>query len=251
MARTCADTAALFEVLAGTKPNAVPNISLKGQRIGVIVEQEQIEMPPDARELFDNVLRLVQEAGANLQRISVPPLANMIDGCVFGIVCSEASAIHARWLKERPEDYAPMTRQQLEMGFAMPAVHYLRLQQYRRYLVSLFVDVWTQVDALISPVMPWVSPHEDLYFMTQDGAVDKRGIIIALEMGLLNLTGQPGLAFLSGFNHENLPQSVQVIAPPMQDERALGLGITIENLLPATRAIPPLASKTALAEASP
>jgi aspartyl-tRNA(Asn)/glutamyl-tRNA(Gln) amidotransferase subunit A len=251
MARTCADTAALFEVLAGTLPNAPHGASLKGQRIGVIVEQEQIEMPPDARELFDNVLRTAKDAGAEVRRISVPPLANMIDGCVFGIVCSEASAVHARWIKERPEDYAPMTRQQLEMGFAMPAVHYLRLQQYRRYLVSLFVDVWKQVDALISPIMPWVSPHEDLYFMTEDGGVDQRGIVIALEMGLLNLTGQPGLAFLSGFNHENLPLSVQVITPPMQDELALGLGIAIENLLPATRSIPPLTSTTTVMEARP
>lgn len=238
MARTGADTAPLFEAMAGIAPNSVHNIPLKGLRIGVIVEQEQVEMDQELRAIFDNTLRIIADAGAKVERISVPPLAQMVDGCVFGIVAAEASAIHARWIKERPEDYAPMTRQQLEMGFAIPAVHYLRLQEYRRYLVSLFADVWKQADALICPNMPWVSPHEDLYFMTEDGAVDQRGYAIALEAGLLNLTGQPGLAILSGFNHEQLPVGLQVIAPPMQDEVALGVGMAIESLLPATRSVP-------------
>ena len=51
------------------------------------------------------------------------------------------SRLHAVWLRKRPGDYAPFTRTQLELGFTLPAVAYVRAQQYRRRLSQRFLEV--------------------------------------------------------------------------------------------------------------
>ncbi|WP_309570027.1 amidase family protein, partial [Deinococcus sp.] len=127
-------------------------------------------------------------------------------------------------LHERPADYAPLTRTQLELGFVMPAVTYIRAQQYRRRLIQRFFTVFGDVDALISPTVAWVAPAEDPVIAGDEGAAEAR------RTGPHNLTGFPAVSIRAGVGAAGLPVGVQVITPPGQDALALALGSVIERL---------------------
>ena len=87
------------------------------------------------QQAFDGACQDLARAGAVLSEVTIPDL-DLAGGAMFPVLGPEASAIHSRWLKERPADYAPLTRLQLELGFAVPALAHVRAQQYRRYLTG-------------------------------------------------------------------------------------------------------------------
>ena len=112
------------------------------------------------RQAFDGACGDLARAGAVLSEVTIPDL-DLAGGAMFPVLGPEASAIHSRWLKERPADYAPLTRLQLELGFAVPTLAHVRAQQYRRYLTGQLLNLLAEADAILSPTAPWIAPHED------------------------------------------------------------------------------------------
>jgi aspartyl-tRNA(Asn)/glutamyl-tRNA(Gln) amidotransferase subunit A len=158
----------------------------------------------------------------------------LAEGAVFPILGPEASAIHSRWIKERPEEYAPLTRLQIELGFTVPSATYVRAQQYRRYLTGQMLDLLADADAILSPTAPWVAPHKDPAIADAEGAAEGR------RTGLYNLTGLPALTVNSGFGPGDLPLGLQIVTRPGADRLALAIGAAFESLRPDVIRRPPL-----------
>ncbi len=235
MARTSMDAALLLGVLADGQPASFQPASLMGLRLGVLTEHRTgPELQPAVQEVFEHACDLLGQAGANLHDVTIPDL-NMADGTLLTIVAPEASVAHSRWIKEQPEDYALLTRTQIELGFTIPAVSYVRLQQFRRHLTAQFMAALNQVDALLSPTVPWVAPDEDPAIVGDEGAYEGRRTVP------YNLTGLPAHSLPCGFSPAGLPIGLQIATRPGADTLALGIGAACESLFTVSRRIPSLA----------
>ena len=221
LARTSADAALLLEGLTGTPQHS--KMSLKGKHFGVI-QRGTANLEPEVAAVFDEACRVLEAAGAEVEDIQIPEL-ELADAALFNVLLPEAATIHARWMNERPGDYAPMTRAQIELGFALPGVTYLRAQQFRRRLTAHFLDALGRVDALISPSVPFVAPAEDPVFTGNKGGQEGHFSMPH------NLTGLPALSVQAGFGAHGLPIGVQLITRPYTDADCLALGAALEAAL--------------------
>ncbi|WP_420593741.1 amidase [Deinococcus sp.] len=218
LARTSADAALLLEGLTGTFQQSA--VSLKGKRFGVI-QRGTADLEPEVAAVFEAACRALETAGAEIEDLQIPEL-ELADAALFNILLPEAATIHARWMGERPGDYASMTRAQLELGFALSGVAYLRAQQFRRRLTGHFLDALSKVDALISPSVPFVAPAEDPVFTGDEGGQEGHFSVPH------NLTGLPALSVNAGVGAHGLPVGVQLITRPYTDAYCLGLGVALE-----------------------
>lgn len=226
IARTSTDAALLLDALLARTPCPLDALDLRGRRLVVLSNHRGGEdMAPAAIDAFKETCATLLRAGATLTDASIPDLA-LSEDAMFPILGPEASAIHSRWVKERPEDYAPLTRLQIELGFTVPALAHVRAQQYRRYLTRQMLDLLAGADAILSPTAPWVAPHKDPAITDDEGAAEGR------RTGLYNLTGLPALTVNSGFGPGDLPLGLQIVTRPGADRLALRIGAAFETQRP-------------------
>jgi aspartyl-tRNA(Asn)/glutamyl-tRNA(Gln) amidotransferase subunit A len=146
----------------------------------------------------------------------------------------EATLIHQAWLRDRPGEYAALTREQLEQGARIPAVDYLRAQQERRRLRAAFLEALRQVDVLVSPTVAWEAPAEDPAVSATEGADEAR------RTGPYNLTGLPAISVPCGFGPAGLPLGLQIVGPWLAEPLLLRVAHTYEQRAGWFRQHPPL-----------
>ncbi|WP_407571967.1 amidase [Deinococcus altitudinis] len=229
LARSSTDAALLLEGMTGKSFGQ--RVDLRGMKFGVI-QRGGLGVEPEVAAVFESACDALRSAGATVTELEIPAL-EQADAALFSVLLPEAAAIHARWIGVRGDDYAPMTRQQIEMGFAIPAVTHVRAQQFRRHLTGRFLNALDTLDALISPTVAWVSPAEDPVFTGDEGAVEGNRTVPH------NLTGLPALSVNAGFGEGGLPVGVQIVTRPHSDAFCLGIGAALEAALPHARTRPP------------
>ncbi|MER3555851.1 MAG: amidase [Meiothermus sp.] len=231
IARTSEDARLLLEAMTGK--SLASSASLQGLRLGVI-QRGGSEVQAEVTQVFDAACHALEGAGAEIQEVKIPDLA-LADTALLNVLLPEASAVHQGWISRRPEDYAPFTRFQIELGFALPAVAHVRAQQFRRHLTRQFLKVLETVDLLISPSVAWVAPPEDPVVAGDEGSAEGR------RSAPHNLTGLPALSINAGFGALGLPVGLQIVGKPHQDGFVLAVGGALEALLPAAQKLAPIA----------
>jgi aspartyl-tRNA(Asn)/glutamyl-tRNA(Gln) amidotransferase subunit A len=166
-----------------------------------------------------------------LREVSVADLELATDA-LMAILSPEASVVHQRRIAEQPQGFGETTRLQIEAGFAVPATAYVRAQQFRRALVARFRSLFAEVDALLSPAVPWVAPAEDPALNDEAGAGEM------LYSAVYHLVGLPAASVPCGLSSEGLPMGLQIIGPWGKDERVLSIGAAVDALM--VPADPPL-----------
>ena len=105
--------------------------------------------------LIESGERELEEAGARLVRVSIPPLDRAL---IIGLTLlqPEASDLHRSRLRSRADDYEPGTRLRLEFGRLIPAHHYASAVRARRWFQLALHDVFRErrLDALVAPTSP-------------------------------------------------------------------------------------------------
>ncbi|WP_293914336.1 amidase [Deinococcus sp.] len=231
LARSSADAALLLGALTGRTFSS--EVKLDGLRLGVIQRANPYDQP-EVETVFAAACRALEAAGAELCEVQIPDLGQA-DAALFSVLLPEAATLHAHWLQWQGGDYAPDTRAQIELGFALSAVTHVRAQQFRRHLTRRFLEALGRLDALISPSVPWVAPGEDPVFTGGEGAAEGHRSVPH------NLTGLPALSVNMGFGAHGLPLGLQIIARPHAEAVCLGIGAATEGLLPDAQRRAPLA----------
>src|SRR3954447_5576266 len=119
LTRTVADNALMLEIIAGHDPldpgsaaatagHYAANLDrgVRDLRIGFVRHFHEIDLPadPEVAAGLENVAATLQRLGADIRDICLPALDEF--GAVNRVILqSEAWAIHAPWLRERPGDY--------------------------------------------------------------------------------------------------------------------------------------------------
>ena len=126
--------------------------------------------------------------------------------------------MHARWMRERPQDYSLYVRSRVEAGYHIPATTYLEALNLRPRFLSEFLEtVYTRVDVLHTPVMVMPPPTIAESEPKDSGDVAALVAHISRNTRPFNYLGLPALSVPAGFSASDLPVAFQLVGRPFSE----------------------------------
>jgi aspartyl-tRNA(Asn)/glutamyl-tRNA(Gln) amidotransferase subunit A len=243
MARTVADCATMFQVIAGHDPNdeasarvPVPDYlshlerGVKGIRIGIVPDYFFSHLQPPVHDAVRSALKALEGAQARVVEAEIANIHGNISAQLT-IESAEPSTYHQEWLRSRPQDYGADVRTLLEVGEMLLATHYLQAQRYRTLLRHEFMEAFQQVDVFICPTLPFVAtPVGAMKVVIEDGQEEDMLSAIMQYTGVPSLTGFPSMSVPCGFSPDGLPIGMQIIGKPFDESTTFRVGHAYQQL---------------------
>jgi aspartyl-tRNA(Asn)/glutamyl-tRNA(Gln) amidotransferase subunit A len=243
LTRTVEDAALIAQVIAGpdprdptcdarTVPDWVNQIheSVKALRIGRPRQHFYDDCDPEIAAAMEAALEVFRKLGATLVELDLPDLAtyNAASGLISA---AEAAALHAQWLRTRPQDYSDQVRGRLVQGLAIPASSYIDALRMRGAALAEFCNqVFSKVDVLHGPVLSIRTPtvaDTDLGWSERTAEVLARITRLTRPGSYLGL---PTVCANAGFAGERMPIGMQLIAKPFDEAAALRAGHAFQRV---------------------
>jgi aspartyl-tRNA(Asn)/glutamyl-tRNA(Gln) amidotransferase subunit A len=269
--RTVLDSALLHEVIGGHDPldstsidQPLPDLAgaarlgatgdMSGVRVGVIKELGGEGYQPGVQQRFDEAVRLLVAAGAEVVEVSCPSFVHAL-AAYYLIMPSEASSNLARFdamrygLRVLPDDvenpsaeevmratrdagFGDEVKRRIILGtYALSSgyydAYYGQAQKVRTLISRDFEAAFAQADVLVSPTAPTTA------FRIGEKLDDPLAMYLNdIATIPANLAGIPGLSLPAGLAPEDgLPVGFQVLAPALADDRLYRVGAALETLL--------------------
>jgi aspartyl-tRNA(Asn)/glutamyl-tRNA(Gln) amidotransferase subunit A len=248
--RTAEDVAQIFSVMAGrdakdatSVDTPVPQINfdvnaLRGKRIGVPKEYFISGIQPEVEEKTRAAIAQLKSLGAEIREISLPHTEYALP--VYYIIApAEASANLARFdgirygprvdadnlwdvfFKTRGQKFGPEVTRRIMIGtYALSAgyydAYYGQAQKVRTLIKRDFEAAFRNVDLIATPTAP------ETAFKIGEHVNDPLAMYLEDVFTLpVNLAGVPGISFNCGFDKNNLPVGLQLIAPHFREDLLL------------------------------
>jgi aspartyl-tRNA(Asn)/glutamyl-tRNA(Gln) amidotransferase subunit A len=269
--RTVLDAALLHQVIGGHDPRDSTSIDqplpdlvaaarrgadegLAGVRVGVITELGGEGYQAGVRQRFDEAVKLLLGAGAEVVEVSCPHFVHAL-ATYYLILPAEASSNLARFdamrygLRVEPDGVGQPSAEQVmratrDAGFGDEVkrriilgtyalssgyydAYYGKAQQVRTLIGRDFATAFDQVDVLVSPTAPTTA------FPIGEKLDDPLAMYLNdIATIPANLAGIPGISVPAGLAPEDgLPVGLQVLAPALADDRLYRVGAALEALL--------------------
>jgi aspartyl-tRNA(Asn)/glutamyl-tRNA(Gln) amidotransferase subunit A len=229
MARSVADVALFLDGLVGSHTERSFGADLergvRGLRIGFVRQWHETDMvaDPEVMAALDEVERVLRQDGAEVRTIALPRLQELA-AVQRIILLAETWAVHAKWLRERPQDYSTPCRRKVMPGAFLSAGDYVQAQQWRGRMIDAVDDAFRDVDVLLT------ASGMDPPFRIDDGpglakTYPRQG------RSPFNLTGHPAIAMQSGISKTSgLPLSVQFVGRAYDEVTLLRVAAAYERV---------------------
>ncbi|MCU4120124.1 amidase [Variovorax sp. N23] len=157
MTRSVRDAVTAHEVLAGRRvaPGDKP---LSARRLAVVRNLFLDEVEPAVARAFDAALVALRVAGAQIEEITLSPLADLPAMNATGFSAPEAYAWHRLLLERSGAGYDPRVAQRILKGATTKAYEYLDLVRARRDWIAHMEAALQRFDAVLSPTVPITAP---------------------------------------------------------------------------------------------
>jgi aspartyl-tRNA(Asn)/glutamyl-tRNA(Gln) amidotransferase subunit A len=255
LTRSAVDAALIYAAIAGYDPKdpttsrrAIPDWRrlidqpLKGLKLAHVPGEPFGAVDAETHAAHMAALKTFESLGCEIIEATIPDCAPLYSAA-DAISKSEAAALHGRWMRERPDDYATHVYSRTEAGFAIPATVYLEAQAARGQVVRAFcAQAFAEADALLLPSITMPVPSIAETDEAQPGAILEMVAGITRATRPFNYLGLPGLATPLGLSSKGLPLSCQLIARPFQERTLLSLGHGYEQAADHIGAAPALPS---------
>ncbi|WP_135470034.1 amidase [Crenalkalicoccus roseus] len=247
MTRTVRDNALLLGAMAGPDPLDPGSAlrgpedyardlhrGLRGLRIGFVRHFHEKDTPAteEVAAALEEAARLLAAEGAALCDVRLPPLGEF--GAVNRVIMlAEAAAIHETWLRERPGEYARITRRRLLPGLFLSGADYVQAQRRRRQLVAAVEAAFREVDLLLCASS--MDPACRI-----DDAEEVERTYPRQARTPFNVTGHPAITLMCGLSGEGgLPLSLQLVAPAFAEALLYRAAAGYERAAPWREMAPP------------
>jgi len=260
LTHTVRDAAILLGVIAGYDPmdatsstEPVPDYlealdrPVNSLRVGVPAEYFGEGLDPEVRAAVERTIEALRQAGCSIQPVSLPHTkyaiptyyvlataeasANLarFDGVRYGFRAPDADSLAAMYRKSRDLGFGPEVKRRILLGtYALSAgyydAYYKKAQQVRALLTRDFVNVFQQVDVLITPTAP--TPAFKLGEKTDDPLSMYLADIYTVTA---NLAGICGISVPCGKSREGLPIGVQILGRHFDEATTLRVAQSIES----------------------
>jgi aspartyl-tRNA(Asn)/glutamyl-tRNA(Gln) amidotransferase subunit A len=262
IAKTVADCAFLYSVIAGRDPRdtttvelptpvEVPDtLDLAGLRVGVPVQLNEAEgIEPGVKEAVRRAIELCEELGATVDTCELPLSVEYGLACYYLIAPSEASSNLARYdgvrfgprsealggyfelsKRTRDEGFGDEPKRRIMLGtYALSAGYYDafygQAQKVRTVIGREHAALFERFDLLVSPTSPTVA--FPLGARTQDPLAMYVSDILTIPS---NMAGLPGLSIPCGLS-DGLPVGLQLVGPQFSENTLFGAGHALEQAL--------------------
>ncbi len=260
LGRTVLDAALLHEVISGHDPmdstsidapvppvvEAARHGDVAGLRIGIVSEFSGDGYQPGVMTRFTEAVELLESLGAKVTEISCPhfkyalPAYYLIapsevssnlarfDGMRYGLRVGGGSAEEVM-ASSRAAGFGAEVKRRIMLGtYALSSgyydAYYGKAQKVRTLIIRDFDNAFSQVDVLISPPTPTTA------FDIGERADDPMAMYLADLCTIpSDLAGNAAISVPIGLAPEDgLPVGLQVMAPPMADDRLYRVAAAVE-----------------------
>lgn len=231
LARHVSDVARVFAVIAGHDPEdpisvdqAVPNFlptlcdPVRGMRLGLMRRWFFDDLHPELSLAMERAIGVFQELGVEVVDVDLGDVERAQEMLTFGVVLADAMAVHGQRVAEREADYGADILMRLRLGEKVTGVQYARSLRWMEQWRQRLREVFTGMDALLSPTTPMPAPlAAGLDFGNAIRAVPRFSCVYPAG-------GIPSLAVPCGFTTEGLPLSLELAGPAFGEPQILRLG---------------------------
>ncbi|TKJ37142.1 MAG: Asp-tRNA(Asn)/Glu-tRNA(Gln) amidotransferase GatCAB subunit A [Planctomycetes bacterium B3_Pla] len=260
--RTVADTALMMNVIAGHDPADSTSIdkaiapacdylekldeSVENLRIA-IVPQFTAGADEQVQKALSEAIEVYKELGAEIVEVDMPHLDYAI-AAYYVIATAEASSNLARYdgvhyghRTETPKDYVEVysksraeafgqeVKRRIMLGtYALSSgyydAYYLKALKVRNLIRGDFTGAFEKSDCIMMPVAPTTA------FKIGEKVNDPLQMYLSdIYTIAANLAGIPGISIPCGFDQENLPIGLQILAPTFGEEKLLRIARMYEK----------------------
>jgi aspartyl-tRNA(Asn)/glutamyl-tRNA(Gln) amidotransferase subunit A len=156
--RSVRDAVIAHEVLAARRvaPGTAP---LSGYRLAVVKDLFFEGIETAVADAFERTLKTLRAAGARIEEIALPPLAELPSiNATGGFSPAEAYAWHRLLLERSGAGYDPRVAQRILRGATMKAHEYIDLLHVRVDWIDRMEAQLAAFDAVLSPTVPITAP---------------------------------------------------------------------------------------------
>jgi len=190
---------------------------LTGLRIGVLDGYFHELSTPAARSVAQLAARTLG-AGAEVEW----PDAATARAAAFIVTASEGGSLHLDDLRQRPQDFEPLSVDRFIAGALQPADWYLKAQRFRRVYRDRVNALFEQWDVLIAPATPVSAPTIGEDWITINGQKHPSRPSLGLLTQPVSFAGCPVVAApMWPEGTQGMPIGVQLIAAPWKEDLCL------------------------------
>jgi aspartyl-tRNA(Asn)/glutamyl-tRNA(Gln) amidotransferase subunit A len=177
------------------------------------------------RRAFDRALAVLRAAGAQIDEIALPALADV----PASFSPPEAWAWHRHLLAQHQAEYDPRVALRIRRGEAMSAADYIDLLHARRTWIARMESEITGYDAMLGPTVPIVAPpiapllaSDDAFFATNALLLRNPAVVNMLDGCALSLPCHA---------RGEMPVGLMVWGGALRDDAVLDASLAIEAAL--------------------
>lgn len=240
IARSARDCAAMLETIAGSDPldptalqAPVPPYAgqardgIHGLRIGFDPDWNDDGVDTQTRRMLAAAAQSFQDLGATLVPLRFPIAEGERAIQDWALNCAvEAAVAHAATYPSRQDEYGPVLAAVLDAGRALSGPDYQRILLRRMALRGKVNALFTEIDALLTPVQPM--PPLTLRDISTLG--DQPRLIAALQRYtcVFDMTGHPCLTLPAGQSGAGMPMGLQLVAARLDETTLFRVGAAFQ-----------------------
>ncbi|MEQ1789100.1 MAG: Asp-tRNA(Asn)/Glu-tRNA(Gln) amidotransferase subunit GatA [Rickettsiales bacterium] len=261
--RTVRDSAIMLEVMCGYDakdstsvnmpvPNfeALLNADVKGKKIGIPKEYRPDGIDADVLRVWDNGIKLLKEAGAEIIDVSLPytkyALAtyyivapaecssnlSRYDGVRFGLrVLPEGGSLNDMYEMTRAAGFGVEVKRRIMIGtYVLSAgyydAYYKKAQKIRWLIAEDFRKVFEKVDVILTPTAPSAAFGFD--YKSSDPVEMYLNDMFTVPS---SLAGLPAISIPAGLNKDGLPLGLQLIGKAFDETQVLNVAFGLEQMI--------------------
>jgi aspartyl-tRNA(Asn)/glutamyl-tRNA(Gln) amidotransferase subunit A len=194
-----------------------------GVTIGVPTRFYVDDLEPDVASAIDAAIETFKRLGANVVPVELPD-QSAVAAAALVVLATEATALHAPWLRTRAGDYTPQVRNRLENGLAYSAVEYLEALRWRGPALAQHLAAIGELDIVLAPASRAAAPRIDETDVGGGPSAEELVVAVMKFMRPVNYLGLPVLTVPAGWSKSGLPIGLQMIGRPFGDETCVALG---------------------------
>jgi len=234
------ETAAVRDYLANV------NNPVDGLRIAVVPELFE-GADADVVNSVKNAVEIYKKSGAQIVEIKMPYFEYSIaayyliataeassnlaryDGVHYGYRTKNAADYMEVYTKSRAEAFGAEVKRRIMLGtYALSSgyydAYYLKALKVRNLIRSDFTNAFRKADCIIMPTSPTTA------FKIGEKTADPLHMYLSDVYTIaVNLAGVPAVSIPCGFDRQNLPIGLQIIAAPFEEEKLLRIAKMFEN----------------------
>ncbi|MDM0044311.1 amidase [Variovorax dokdonensis] len=232
MTRSVRDAILAHEILAARRVSAGPN-HLRDCRFAVARELFQDGMDPAVARAFESALSKLSVAGARIEEISLPALADLpAINSTGGFSAAESYAWHRLLLERSAAGYDPRVAQRILRGAPMRAFEYIDLIHARAQWIDRMTAALEGFDAVLSPTVPVTAPPiaDVAPGAERDDAFFALNALLLRNPSVINMLDGCAIS-LPCHSAGDLPVGLMIWHAGLRDDHILGIALLAESQL--------------------